>query len=187
MAESERLVEHVAELRRRIGNRRTFTRMMAARGIGLSTAGVPEGDDVEIDGTLESIPEGVVVDATVTVPWVGECRRCLSQIDGRATADVREIFETHPTDGETWPLAGDLLDLGPLVRETALLALPLAPLCADDCRGPAPDSFPAVVAGVQPSTAPDGHDPRADDDRPIDPRWAALDELKNGRLPLEDS
>ena len=52
-----------------------------------------------------------------------------------------------------------------MVRDAVLLALPLAPLCGDDCRGPAPEAFPTGVG---------------DDDRPgplADPRWAALAEL----------
>jgi uncharacterized protein len=51
-----------------------------------------------------------------------------------------------------------------------LLHLPLAPLCREDCRGPAPDAFPAVVAGELDDEPADG--PRGD------PRWAALDVLR---------
>ena len=172
MSSAEQLIEHVSELRRRIGSRRELHRTMAARGLGLSSAGVPEGDDVTIDGVLESIPEGVVVAGTVTVPWTGECRRCLGEVHGTAIADIREIFETHPTDGETWPLAGDHLDLAPLVHDTVLLTLPLAPLCTDACRGPAPELFPAITA------EPDPPLDRSDDQPARDPRWAALDQLR---------
>jgi uncharacterized protein len=54
-----------------------------------------------------------------------------------------------------------------VLRETALLNLPLAPLCRDDCRGPAPEAFPALPA----EDVPAGEAPR-------DPRWAALDVLR---------
>jgi uncharacterized protein len=54
-----------------------------------------------------------------------------------------------------------------------LLTLPLAPLCGDDCKGPAPEAFPAVVEDdAVPSGAGD-----APPDAPADPRWAALDAL----------
>jgi uncharacterized protein len=166
------LIEHVKELRRRAGSRRELHRTMVAGGLAVSTAGVPDGAEVTIDGMLESIPGGVVVDGDVVVPWVGECRRCLTEIEGTLTTEIREIFESDPTEGETWPLHGDDLDLAPMLRETVLLALPLAPLCTQDCRGPAPDVFPAVVSADQPVVADQASAAR-------DPRWAALDQLRS--------
>jgi uncharacterized protein len=79
--------------------------------------------------------------------------------------EVREIYETTSTDGETWPLEHDQIDVGPLLHDTALLALPLAPLCAEDCAGPAPERVP------RPAVADDSV---AEDDAgpPRDPRWA---------------
>src|SRR5690606_40148714 len=41
-----------------------------------------------------------------------------------------------------WPIEGEEIDLAEVAREALLLALPLAPLCRDDCTGPAPDAFP---------------------------------------------
>ena len=145
---------------------------MVSEGLSVSTARVVSGAEVVIDGTIESIPEGVVVDATVTVPWNGECRRCLRDIDGTESVAIREIFESRPTEGDTWPLDGDELDLAPMLRDIVLLALPLAPLCSEDCQGPAPDLFPALTTDEDPSHL------GSDDDQPRDPRWAALDVLR---------
>src|SRR6476661_8040208 len=108
------LIEHVKELRRRAGSRRDLHRTMVADGLQVSTSGVPDGADVAIDGVLESIPGGIVVDGAVSMPWIGECRRCLTEIEGTLSTEIREIFETDPTEGETWPLHGDDLDLAPL-------------------------------------------------------------------------
>ena len=49
--------------------------------------------------------------------------------------------------------------------------LPLAPLCGPDCRGPAPEDFPATVEG-------EGAGEGEGDEPAGDPRWAALDELR---------
>ncbi len=145
---------------------------MPAHGLHITTAGVPEGAEIGIDGVLESIPSGMVFDGTVRVPWTGECRRCLTEIEGETITEIRELFETRPTEGETWPLHGDELDLGPMLRDTVLLVLPLAPLCSQDCRGPAPESFPAVGA-----TDPPDRGSEADEVR--DPRWSVLDQLRS--------
>lgn len=169
-----RLAVSVAEVRRHLGSRLPIRLALMAKGLTVGDAAVVEGAEVVVDGELESIPDGVVLTGEVSVPWTGVCRRCLSTIAGTASVDVREVYEIHPTEGETWPLTNDQVDLGPLLHDIALIALPLAPLCGDDCRGPAPENFPARAAptgdGVGDGT--DGHD-----EPPRDPRWAALDDL----------
>ena len=166
------LLISVVELRRHPGSRLVVHQQLQADGFSLSDVRVPDGGEVRFDGELESIHEGVVLTGQATVPWVGSCRRCLGDVGGDAVVEVREVYEVHPTEGETRPLDHDHVDLGPLLHDLALLALPLAPLCADDCQGPAPDSFPATVEGSEPARADDGGD------RPRDPRWAALDDLE---------
>ncbi|MEO6987911.1 MAG: YceD family protein [Aquihabitans sp.] len=163
----------VTEIRRHPGSRLPVHGAVIAEGLTLPDVGVgvEDGAEVVFDGELESISEGVVLTGTATVPWSGDCRRCLTDVGGTATVDIREIYEVHPTDGETWPLIKEEVDLGPMLRDAALLALPLAPLCGDDCLGPAPDSFPAMVEADEVNDAPDADEP------PRDPRWAALDGL----------
>jgi uncharacterized protein len=157
----------VAELRRRLGTRRAVERVVPLDGLAISTASVPDPPEVTVRVELESIAKGIVAEGTVGAAWEGECRRCLRPVSGEVETDVREIFEVDHTEGETYPLAEDTVDLEPMVRDAVLLALPLAPLCGPDCAGPAPEVFPTGPA-VEP-------------DRPPDPRWAALDELRFDR------
>ena len=169
----------VTDLRRHLGSRQEVVRSLVAEGLALSDVAVPDGAEITLEGELESISEGVVLTGAAEVPWTGACRRCLRDTGGLARIEVREVWEVHHTEGETWPLDHDQLDLGPLLHDTALLALPLAPLCADDCQGPAPEAFPTSVADGaggeddlgDPADRPDGGE------RPKDPRWAALDDL----------
>jgi uncharacterized protein len=152
------------------------TQAVVLPGLGITTAAVPDGAEIVVDVELEALSTGLVATGTIEVPWEGECRRCLQPVTGTAAASVREVFEPRPVDGETYPLADDLVDLEPMVRDAALLALPLAPLCGPDCLGPAPDTFPAVVA-ERAESAP-GNDDEGDAEPPSDPRWAALGELR---------
>ena len=155
----------VADLRKRPGSRVDVEREVPARDLGdlevIDTRVLPE-DSIALDLTLESIPDGVVVTGSVEVPYAATCRRCLGDVRGTMHADVREIFESHPTEGETYPIGQDEIDLEPLVRETVLLGLPPAPLCSEDCKGPVPEAF----AGDEPEA-----------EREPDPRWAALEDL----------
>ena len=161
------LVLGVTDLRRQPGLRRRFERAVELNGLGISTAVVPDGSPVEVDLELEAVSNGIVATGMVRAPWVGECRRCLLPVMGVSEAKVQEIFEPDPTEGETYLLGNEVVDLEPMVRDAVLLALPLAPLCAEDCKGPAPEEFPTGPAGV----TEEGAEP------PADPRWAALAEL----------
>ena len=68
--------------------------------------------------------------------WQAECRRCLQAVRNPFVTQLREVFEERPDEGETWPIREARIDLAPAARQAALLALPLAPLCAPDCAGP---------------------------------------------------
>ena len=168
------LVVGVADLRRQPGSRRRLQRTVALDGLAISSARVPDGAEIGLDLELEALSNGLTATGTITVPWEGECRRCLREVRSESVAEVREVFEPSPVEGETYPLGDDLVDLEPMVRDAVLLTLPLAPLCDEGCRGPAPEAFPAVVEGSE--AADDGDEAPADG--PADPRWAALDALR---------
>ena len=136
----------------------------------LSSARLTDGD-VVVDVTLESQGETMTVAGTATGWWEGECRRCLETTGGEVTVQLSEVFEPRPTEGETYPLRRDALDLEPVLREALALALPLAPLCDEACAGPDPDVHPVGVAEDE-----DGEDGEVEP--PTDPRWGALDALK---------
>lgn len=130
---------------------------------------------VTFEGTVEWI-EGnrVVFTGTVSAPWTGECRRCLGEASGMVVADVREIFEPEPTEGETYELRGDVVDLEPMIREAIVLEFPMAPVvCRDDCAGLCSNC--GINKNEQSCSC---------DTTPKDPRWAALENIE---LPDEDS
>ena len=156
------------ELRRRPGTQRHVQVATALPGLAITASHVPDEAELVLDATLESIEGAITVTGTVEVPWAAECRRCLDDVGGVLRVDVNEIFEVSPTDGETYLIEGDEVDLEPVVRDAALLNLPLAPLCREDCVGPAPETFPALVDGPG----------EAAEEPPRDPRWAALDQLR---------
>ena len=152
----------VADLRRNLGSRLPVQRSAVLDDISVVDSGLPPGGIIEVDLVLDAVSDGVVASGTVSLPWLGACRRCLDEIEGRATHQVQEAF-TLDGDGDTYILDGDELDLEPLVRDAATLGLPLAPLCEEACRGPDPERFPARPAREPAQSG--------------DPRWAVLDGL----------
>jgi len=166
------LLVNVADVLRHLGVRNDLERTVQLPGLAVVASSVPEDTDLVLEAVLESTASGAVnVHGLVHAQWKGECRRCLRLIEGPLDAEVQEVFERVPVEGETYPLVDDQINLEPLVRDAILLALPLAPLCAEGCRGPDPEDFP-VETERDPGPANE-----AEAERPIDPRWAALDEL----------
>jgi DUF177 domain-containing protein len=159
------LLEDVADLLDRPNTQRRVQRSSRLEGLAITGARVPADGMVDVAVLLESMPSAIRITGRVTAPWVGECRRCLETVTGRLDMPIAEVFELDPTEGETFPIKDDQIDLEPAVREVAILGLPLAPLCGDECRGPDPDRFPT---GIE----------RTLSER--DPRWSALDDLDFG-------
>ncbi|MDQ3643545.1 MAG: DUF177 domain-containing protein, partial [Actinomycetota bacterium] len=128
---------------------------------------VPSGAEVEVDATLEGVPGGVIARGEVVAPWEGDCRRCLATVSGELRSRVLEVFERSPDPEQTYPLAGDQLDLEQLARDAVLLELPQAPLCSEACLGLCPTCGADLNQGVCGCR-----------DEVGDPRWAALDVLR---------
>ena len=117
--------------------------------------------------------EGVLVTGTVSAPLTGECARCLDPVVADVVAEIQELFaypesatDETTSEDEVSRLAGDYLDLEPVVRDSVVLALPLIPLCREDCPGLCP------TCGEYWDRLPSdhGHDV-------VDLRWAALKQL----------
>jgi DUF177 domain-containing protein len=101
----------------------------------------------------------------------GPCMRCLEPGSLDVEVEAREI-EHAGTDEEELRspyVADDELDLGRWAHDAALLALPTQFLCRPDCAGLCP------VCGEPLNDAdPTEHE----HDQGIDPRWAALKDLR---------
>lgn len=167
----------VGDLLNRSGTRREVSRDLAVPELEVSGSTVPGGSTARLDLVVESTadPSTLAVTGTVVAPWRGSCRRCLEAVEGDLEVELHEIVARDPIDEEVWALDGEEIDLGSMIREALLLALPLAPLCGDDCLGPAPEEFPAAPAA---DAAGEGEGVDDEQTRLADPRWAALDELR---------
>jgi uncharacterized protein len=137
------------------------------RDVAVAGSELDDGADVCVDATLESVQEGILASGTVRAPWHAECRRCLAPVRGEVAASFRELFEEDPTEGESYPLRHEQIDLAALAREVVVLELPAAPLCREGCLG----LCPRCGADLN-----EGSCDCVPEDR--DPRWAALDALR---------
>ncbi|MEV0372647.1 YceD family protein [Streptomyces sp. NPDC050636] len=169
------------ELGRRPGALKRLSRAAEApRDLGNEVIAVPEGTSIELTLRLESVMDGVLVTGTARATVKGECVRCLEPLERELDADFQELFAYPDADARTRPaesdddaedeedtlfIEDDLFDLEPVLRDTVVLALPLQPVCQDDCPGLCSD------CGVRLADDPDHHHDA------VDIRWAALQGL----------
>jgi len=68
------------------------------------------------------------------------CSRCLREFTLELTGRIEEKYRLHGETqaGDEVPVAADELDFTGQVVESLLLALPMKPLCREDCRGLCP-------------------------------------------------
>ena len=183
------LVFDTHELGRRPGALQRLTRTVdAPRDLGLQgVVGVPEGAPVELDLRLESVMEGVLVTGTARARAEGECVRCLESLEQQLEADFQELFSYPDADDRGRPVAepGDdaeddedrlfvedgLIALESVLRDAVVLALPMQPVCREDCPGL------CSQCGARLADDPDHHHDA------VDIRWAALQGLAGS---LED-
>ncbi|MBB4685441.1 YceD family protein [Amycolatopsis jiangsuensis] len=155
-----------AGLSRDVRRSASFETALGVPGVLEIAAGTP----VELDLLFESVVEGVLVSGTARVSASGECSRCLDPVTEDVEVELTELFaypgsatEETTEEDEIPRLVDDRIDLEPPVRDAVVLALPLAPLCREDCAGLCSECG-VKWADLEPAH---GHEK-------IDPRWAAL-------------
>ncbi len=129
---------------------------------------VPENVPAELAITRAST--GWVFELRFSVRLHGPCVRCLADAVVDERLALREYQATSPDSEElTTPyLADDRLDLSAWARDALILALPDKILCRADCAGL------CAVCGKNLNDEPHTHEEAS-----VDPRWAALESLRN--------
>jgi DUF177 domain-containing protein len=100
----------------------------------------------------------------------GACMRCLGHAEVDIDVSARELHDAGAEPGDDLRsdyVADDTLDVGAWVRDAIALALPEQILCNLECAGLCP------VCGKDLNVEPHEHA-----DLELDPRWAALEELR---------
>lgn len=126
----------------------------------------------QLDGWVEVAcsrcvgPVKLVVSEPIAVTFLPHAQVAAEE-DEEPAGDEVEPASFDEDDLDVYSYEGDEVDLAPLLREQIILAVPFAPLCSEDCKGLCP------VCGIDLNTGS-----CTCDRTPIDPRWAALKNLK---------
>jgi uncharacterized protein len=171
------------DLPRRAGEMKEYELDIAAPArVGVPLIGVAEGDIIEVDARLESVTEGVLLSAEIYALAHGECIRCLDPIELEVERTIQELYRYEPARDKNkgkhrdedldleaedeLQMEGDVLNLENPIIDAIILALPINPLCDEECLGLCPD------CGEKWESLPDDHAHDA-----VDPRWSGLKSL----------
>jgi uncharacterized protein len=104
------------------------------------------GDDLELrDFTglvnVGRTPQGLLVTGAFSGTTSLECARCLKTFDQRLHWNMTEMYAfTEKSVSESGLLVPEdaQIDLEPIIRDYALLEVPISPVCKPDCKGLCP-------------------------------------------------
>lgn len=161
------------QLKSQIGNVREYDISETADILGTGISSLIEGK-VRFTRTNR----GILVQGTLQAKVPVECSRCLKVFDYPLTINIEEEFfpVLDVNTGVPIQIPGEpgsftidehhVLDLSEAVRQNALLAIPMKPLCRNDCAGLCPQ------CGKDLNTEKCGCDPHE-----YDLRWSKLSGL----------
>lgn len=105
-------------------------------------------------------PQGLLVTGQFAARTPLDCARCLKTFDQALNWEFTELYAfTEKSVSESGLLVPEdaKIDLEPVIRDYALLEIPISPICRPDCRGLCP------VCGQDLNLADCGHRPEQDD------------------------
>lgn len=167
-------------------------RVGATRRLQLETPELVLDEGTEDGGRLEAhklhgdvkvtrLSEGLLVQGDIEADVTMECSRCLTELNLPVDASLEEQFQ--PTvdivtgmpvhraeyeDDQAFEIdPNHLMDLSEPVRQALLVALPMKPLCREDCKGICPE------CGANLNEVDCGHT-----SEPEDNRWSGLAVLR---------
>jgi uncharacterized protein len=144
----------------------------------IDVTGDGNGSLVQGKVSLMRTDQGILVRGVLNAEVKLTCSRCLSLFNRPLTLNIEEEF--FPTidvvSGVSIPVPDEpgcftiderhVLDLNEAMRQCALLAIPMKPLCREDCAGLCPDCGHNLNLGAC-NCPPQG----------ADPRWSELSKL----------
>lgn len=147
--------------------------------------------DLTGQAKVTKLKEGVLVQGDVEARVNMECSRCLDRFEVPVEAGLEEQFEptvdvesgatvhradSTETDGAFEIDPNHMMNLGEPIRQALLVALPMKPLCREDCKGICPQ------CGHNLNEAECGHT-----DEVLDERWAGLRALNLADFETKDN
>jgi len=97
-----------------------------------------------LSATLTNGGDGLLLHGSIHAVFDVACSRCLTPFRFEIATDVDTLFvdesaEIGDDEQDVFALAGDEIDLAPIIESALRVEMPLAPVCKADCCGICPD------------------------------------------------
>ncbi len=131
----------------------------------------PQRAELNGELTVDNVGSRFLINGTLRATGQADCARCLDsfRLEWEVPVEIMVLRDVHSDEGSDDSLVlhqkKGVVDLTEPLRECAVLALPPAPICRDDCRGI------CAQCGADLNQNPCGC--VAED---VDPRWEGLPE-----------
>lgn len=166
---------HVRDLVRRPGAQRDQSiSLEVPSALGTEMIAVPEGAAADLSVRFEVVTDGIWVSGSLNTEAVGECSRCLEEVRLDVDATIQGLFlypgadvDEEDDSDDVYEFDGEYIDLEDVVRDAVVTLMPFRPLCDPNCPGLC-DQCGARLADDP------GHAHEM-----LDPRWSALDSVKD--------
>jgi uncharacterized protein len=101
------------------------------------------GDDFQLRDfsgniNISRTPQGLLAQADFAADTTLECVRCLTEFDQRLKWSFTELYafdERSLTESELILPEDGQIDFAELLRDYALIEIPISPICKEDCQG----------------------------------------------------
>lgn len=116
--------------------------------------------------------QGILIQNRMRADITAECVRCLTQFLQPLEIDFTELYafnRSSVTESGLLVPENGKIDLEPFIREEMILAIPIGPLCSENCKGLCP------ICGGDLNESSCSHD-----ELPVDPRLSVLKTLLSG-------
>ncbi len=135
-------------------------------------------------GSIDRTGSVLVVNLVTEMTFELECSRCLETFSHPLQAEVRLIIKEAAgkqglaVDDDMvdfyYDPVNELVDISPALYDEFMIAVPLKPLCSNNCKGIEIKSEGILLGDAQSST---------EENKQVDPRWEQLQKLKNQKTP----
>ena len=90
-------------------------------------------DGVRVNANYQFDGEGIVVTGSFGGEIRALCARCLKEVLYTVSFEFTEYYKKQQEDGYTYE--GEIIDLGRMLEDNAVLSLPVKVLCRQECKG----------------------------------------------------
>lgn len=165
----------VRDMVRRPGAQREVSEhLVVPEDLGTEIIAVPKGSEADFHVRFETVTDGIWVSGSFQGQALGECSRCLDEVRLDLDATVQGLY-LYPgaelgedeDSSDVYEIDGDTINLEDVVRDAVVTLMPFRPLCDPNCLGLC-DQCGARLADNP------GHAHEM-----LDPRWSALDSVKD--------